>query len=223
MKEYGLFDIIGPIMVGPSSSHTAGAARLGFVARGIAGESIQHAKISLHGSFASTGYGHGTHLALLAGLLGLRADDDRLSQAFQLAEAAGLTYEFAEIFIPNVNANTVLFELTGQSGETYTVLGSSLGGGKINIVEFNGFKVNFNGQNPTILCGHIDQPGMVAKVSSFLAANGYNMASAHLLRKGRGEEAMLLVELDMPAKDYFQETLANFEGMLMVRVLPELI
>ncbi len=223
MKEYGLFDIIGPVMVGPSSSHTAGAARLGFVARGIVGEPIVKAKIYLHGSFASTGYGHGTHLALLAGLLGMRADDDRLSQAFDIAKEQCLAFEFAEKFIPNVNANTVLFHLTGASGEDYSILGSSIGGGKIKILEFNGFKVNFNGQKPTILCGHIDQPGIVAKVSSFLAANGYNMASAHLLRKGRGEEAMLLVELDVPAKKHFQETLADFEGMLMVRVLPVLV
>ncbi len=192
----GLFDIAGPIMVGPSSSHTAGAVRLGAMARIILGERPAEAQIKLHGSFAQTCRGHGTDKALIGGLLGFAPDDERIKAALTLAAGRGLKYSFSTVELPDVHPNTALLKLTGVSGQTRRVVGASVGGGNILITRIDGYPVRVTGQYHTLITIHDDKPGVIAVVTKKLAEEGVNIAFMQVSRQERGEEALMVIEAD---------------------------
>lgn len=191
-----VFDIIGPIMVGPSSSHTAGAVRIGGMVRRILGELPQSALIRLHGSFAQTYKGHGTDRALIGGLLGFAPDDLRIKASLDLAREAGLEYQFVPENLGDVHPNTVLITAVGVSGKQVEVMGCSVGGGNILIRQVNGVDVEFNGQYYTLIIPHQDTPGEVAAVTTILAHRKINLARMNLYRSRRGGEATMIIETD---------------------------
>lgn len=191
-----LFDIIGPVMVGPSSSHTAGAARMGLIAREILGDTPSTAIISLHGSFAKTYQGHGTDRALVGGLLGMRIDDPRLRDSLTLAREAGLTVEFRQVQLRGAHPNTAILAVTGQKGKTITLKAASIGGGAIRILSMNGLDVGFSGEENTIVVQHRDTPGVIAKVSGLLSSLDINIATMRVFRRQAGAEAVMVLEVD---------------------------
>jgi len=191
-----VFDLLGPIMVGPSSSHTAGAVRLGAMARKILGEEPVEGTISLHGSFAKTGKGHGTYLALIAGLLGMAPDDERIPEAIKMANERGLNFSFINADLGDVHPNTVKFELFGKTGCHAQVVGSSIGGGTIVIREINDFQVEISGDYPTLVILHQDLPGLVAQVTLLLATAQTNIARMLVSREKRGAQALMVLETD---------------------------
>lgn len=196
MKVGSVFELLGPVMVGPSSSHTAGAVRLGLLAAQIFGEKVVHAKIFLHGSFAETGQGHGTQLALMAGLLGMYPDDERIRQARMMAEKEGMSVTFERANLGDIHPNSVKFLLTGDKGSNASVTGSSLGGGKISITEVNGFEVAFSGEYAALIVIYADYPGMVAEITGKLAILKINIAQMKVTREGKGKDALAVIETD---------------------------
>ncbi|WP_298839155.1 L-serine ammonia-lyase, iron-sulfur-dependent subunit beta [Clostridium sp.] len=196
MKEYSAFDILGPIMIGPSSSHTAGAVRLAKVASIIAGKNIMSVKFVLHGSFAKTYKGHGTDKALIAGILGMDPWDDRLKDSMNIAKEAGLKVEFAFADLGDVHPNTVKFVITKKSGRVIEIIGSSVGGGNILIFKVDGEAVEFTGNYPTIIVRHKDIPGMISKVSTILYEGNVNIAFMNVYRNSRGLNATMVFETD---------------------------
>lgn len=201
MKAGSVFDLLGPIMVGPSSSHTAGAVRLGLMARKILGNNIKEAGILLHGSFAETGKGHGTNLALTAGLLGMQPDDERIRFASKMAEEAGVTITFERTNLGEVHPNSVKFFLRGQGGEKAEITGSSIGGGRIVITEVNEFPVEFMGEYPTLILQYADSPGMVAEITRILAVARINIAQMKVAREGKGKRALAIIETDEKVRE----------------------
>ena len=195
-----LLDIIGPVMVGPSSSHTAGACRLGLLARCLTGGTPQRARIELHGSFARTGEGHGTDKAIVGGLMGFRPDDERLRTALQIAEQEGLDYQFEKTTLGDagvVHPNTV--RMTIERGERATVMvGSSLGAGRVLVTEIDGYPVEVTGNYHTIVLVAEDVRGSVARIAGVLAEEGLNIATLRLTRKERGGDAFMVIEIDEP-------------------------
>ncbi|MDQ6831459.1 MAG: L-serine ammonia-lyase, iron-sulfur-dependent subunit beta [Gemmatimonadota bacterium] len=195
-----LLDIIGPVMVGPSSSHTAGACRLGLLARGLVGGTPERAQIELHGSFARTGEGHGTDKALAAGLMGFRPDDERIRDALDIMEREGLAYRFSKTTIDaDAHPNTV--RLTLERGDrTATMIGSSLGAGRVLVTEIDGFPVEVSGNYHTIVLVAEDVKGSVARITAILADDEINIANLKLTRKQRGGDAFMVLEVDeLPA------------------------
>ena len=209
-----VFDIIGPVMIGPSSSHTAGAVRLGYVARTILGEQPVKAEIQLSGSFAQTYRGHGTDKALIAGILGFLPDDVRIRDSLAHAAELGLDYRFLCENIPNSHPNTARITLTGAAGETVAVQGASVGGGNILVDELNGMAVHVTGQNNTLVVLHKDKPGAIAAVTNFMAYSGVNIGSFRLARPQKGGTAVMTIEVDGDIPDVLAESL---------RILPNII
>lgn len=201
MKSVGVFDILGPIMVGPSSSHTAGAARLGKVARSVANGPLKSVKFLLHGSFGKTYKGHGTDRALVAGILGMEPSDIRLRDSLQIAKNEGLDFEFIEQDLGDVHPNTVKFIMETKKGNSCEVVGSSIGGGSIQITEVNGNKVEFTGDYPTLIISHQDVPGAVSKVTSILYKEDINIAFMKVFRKQKGKGATMVFEVDNRLND----------------------
>lgn len=209
IRGLSIFDIIGPIMVGPSSSHTAGAVRLGQVARSIFGEDPASVLIELHGSFAETGRGHGTDRALVAGLLGFEPSDERIPESFELARAAGLRFEFKDTDLgENQHPNTVHFVLTSP-GRQMEITGASIGGGMIAITRLDGFPVNLTAEFETLLIVGEDRPGTINAVTGKLFEEHINVAFFNLARDQRGGQAIMIVETDQAVPDrlveFFQE------------------
>jgi L-serine dehydratase len=196
MRNYSAFDIIGPVMVGPSSSHTAGAARLGKIARLIAGGEIRNVHFMLHGSFAQTGKGHGTDKALVAGILGMEPQDDRLKESLEIAEERGIGVEFSPVDLGDVSPNTVKFVITNADGAVTTVVGSSIGGGNVVIIQVDGDETEFTGAYPTLLVHHLDMPGMILKVCEVLYDRKVNIVSLKVFRSGKAADASMVFELD---------------------------
>lgn len=191
-----LFDILGPVMVGPSSSHTAGAVRIGFVASRLLKDVPQHADIILHGSFATTGLGHGTDKALIAGLLGMEPDDIRIPHSFELAEQNGLTFTFANQTLKDAHPNTAVLKLTGKNGKQLEIQAASIGGGRIMIHKLDGIPVVFSAEKPTLIVYNQDQPGCVAQVTTSLSERNVNIATMNLYRDKRGGFAVMVLETD---------------------------
>jgi L-serine dehydratase len=193
-----LLDIIGPVMVGPSSSHTAGACRLGLLARCLVGGTPQRAKIELHGSFARTGEGHGTDKAVVGGLLGFRPDDERLRTALDIAERDGLEFRFEKTTLgeeADVHPNTV--RITLERGDRHAVMmGSSLGAGRVLVTEIDGYPVEVTGNYNTIVLVAEDVKGSVARIAGILAEHSINIATLKLTRKQRGGDAFMVIEVD---------------------------
>ncbi len=205
-----LFDIVGPSMIGPSSSHTAGAARIGFMVRRILGEPVAEAHLFLFGSFAATGKGHGSDKALVAGLLGLHIDDEKLPISFELAKKSGLIFSFQNSAKPMPHPNTVRVIATGISGKTLDIVAFSVGGGRILVHQINDINVEFSGDLHTLIIIQRDQPGVVAAVANALASHQINIAIMKLYRNNRGGDAIMVIETDQrPA-----ETVAGFINKL---------
>lgn len=211
-----IFDIIGPVMVGPSSSHTAGACKIGYVARKLLAQPVAKAEILLHGSFLATGKGHGTNLALVAGLLGMKTDDKRIPDSYALAKEAGMEFSFGAVDLKNVHPNAVLLKLTGTDGRYLEVIGESVGGSVINIASINGKAANFSGDYPTLIIQNRDLPGLVAQVTSELAKRMINIATMKLNRSTRGEDAVMIIECDHEVWDSAVNWLRNLEGVKSV-------
>jgi L-serine dehydratase len=191
-----LLDIIGPVMVGPSSSHTAGACRLGLLARGLVGGTPHRARIELHGSFARTGEGHGTDKAIVGGLMGFRPDDERLRTALEIAEHEGLDYRFDKTTIADdAHPNTV--RMTVERAERSSVIvGSSLGAGRVLVTEIDGYPVEVTGNYDTVVIVAEDVKGSVARIAGILAEHDVNIATLRLTRKARGGDAFMVIEVD---------------------------
>lgn len=212
-----LFDILGPVMVGPSSSHTAGAVRLGRTARRLLGEGTpRSAAITLYGSFAATGHGHGTDRALIAGLLGFQPDDERIAHSFDLAHDTGMAFTFTLSRTAEEHPNTARIDLVGESGKTLSMTGCSLGGGRIMVVEMNGLRANFSGDLPTLIVQNVDQPGHVSKVTSMLAQKGVNIATMQLYRDHPGGNAVMIIETDKAVPQESLTWLESCEGIIRV-------
>ena len=211
MKTVGVFDILGPIMVGPSSSHTAGAARLGKVARAIAGGDIAEVTFLLHGSFGKTYKGHGTDRALVAGILGMEPSDLRLRDSLSIAADMGLKINFKEYDLGDAHPNTVKFIIKGNSGKEYEMVGSSIGGGSIEVTEVNNNKVEFTGAYPTIIISHVDVPGVVSKVTGLLYSKAINIAFMKVFRSQKGKEATMVFEVDNEVTTEIVELLKSIE------------
>lgn len=214
-----IFDIMGPVMVGPSSSHTAGAVKIGYISRRLLGEELASAKILLYGSFLTTGKGHGTRKALVAGLLGMKTDDIRIPEASEIAERAGIEVEFGEALLKEAHPNTAQLFLTGVSGRTLEIIGQSLGGSRINIAEIDGIETNFSGDHPTLVVHNQDQPGHVSEVTSMLAHKSVNIATMQLYRASRGGEAVMVIECDQEVPIEGIEWLKKVEGVNKVTYL----
>jgi L-serine dehydratase len=193
-----LLDIIGPVMVGPSSSHTAGACRLGLLARCLVGGTPDRARIELHGSFARTGEGHGTDKAIVGGLMGFRPDDERIRDALGIAEREGLDYRFEKTTLGEeneVHPNTVRMTLE-RGDRSSVVVGSSLGAGRVLVTEIDGYPVEVTGNYHTIVLVAEDVPGSVARIATILADDEINIATLRLTRKQRGGDAFMVIEVD---------------------------
>ena len=192
-----IFDIVGPIMVGPSSSHTAGAVRIGYVAGKLLEEPIKKAEILLYGSFLATGEGHGTRKAIVAGLLGMHPDDYKISRSFEIAKEKGLTFSFTPNELEtDIHPNTVDIHMVNNNGQEMTVRGESLGGGKVRIVKINSVQVDFSGEYSAIIVIHQDKPGVAAYITKCLSDRNVNIAFMRLFRESKGEIAYTIVESD---------------------------
>ena len=216
----GVFDIIGPVMIGPSSSHTAGAARLGLMAGKILGERPVKAEILLHGSFAQTYRGHGTDKALIGGIMGFNPEDMRLREALTLAQEAGLVYSFAPVDIPEAHPNTAVIKLTGEKGRVIRIEGASVGGGNIRITRIGDFDVDLTGQYPALIIVHKDRPGVVNGVTSILARYKINIAYMRVSRKMPGQEALMIVETDDELSTEVVEDCCEIPRLLTAFAIP---
>jgi L-serine dehydratase len=204
-----LLDIIGPVMVGPSSSHTAGACRLGLLARNLVGGTPERARIELHGSFARTGEGHGTDKAIVGGLMGFRPDDERLRDALDIAEREGLDYRFEKTTLgeeATVHPNTARFTIARGDREAVMV-GSSLGAGRVLVTEIDGFPVEITGNYNTIVLVAEDVKGSIASIATILAANAINIATLKVSRQQRGGDAFMVWEVDERPDERVRDTL----------------
>ena len=215
-----VFDVIGPVMIGPSSSHTAGAVRLGRLGRAVFGEQPADARITLHGSFASTGRGHGTDLALVAGLLGYAPDDVRIRTADAEARAASMDVTFTEGDLGEVHPNTARLKLSSADGRTVTVQGSSVGGADVVLTAIDDFDVAITGELPVLIVEHQDQPGVIASVSAVLARYGANIASMEVSRERRGARALMVIETDEPVEAAAIAAIAAGDGVTGTRGVP---
>ncbi len=208
-----LFDILGPVMVGPSSSHTAGAVRIGYIASKILEDIPVHADIVLHGSFATTGIGHGTDKALIAGLLGMAPDDIRIPKSFELAAKQGLTFTFTNRTIKDAHPNTAVMKLMGKEGRSLEIQAASIGGGRIMIHKLDGVQVVFSAEKPTLVVYNQDQPGCVAQVTSTLSERSVNIATMNLYRDKRGGFAVMVIEMDQPISRDVMPMLHKLSGI----------
>lgn len=211
-----IFDMMGPVMVGPSSSHTAGAARIGNMGRTLLGEEVARADIGLYGSFAETGFGHGTDHALLAGLLGMKPDDLRIPNAYEEANRAGMAYSFRTVELRDAHPNTALLELTGKSGKKLTLQAASIGGGAIVVNKIDGIDVNFTGDFNTLIVRNQDESGSVAAITSILSQVHINVANMSVNRHRRGGDALMVIETDQHIKPRQVEFLSELPGILSV-------
>ena len=209
-----IFDLIGPIMVGPSSSHTAGAVRIGYVARKIFREEPKKAEIILHGSFAATGRGHGTDRALVAGLLGMHPDDSRIPDSFEIAEERGLDFRFESRELRGAHPNTAKIKLTAADGRELEMSAASVGGGRIEVRELAGMPMRFTADKPTLIISNNDKPGSIAKVSEVLSREKINIATFNVNRSSRGGRAIMVIECD---------SIVSLEALQHIAASPEIL
>ncbi|MCQ4865030.1 L-serine ammonia-lyase, iron-sulfur-dependent subunit beta [Pseudoflavonifractor phocaeensis] len=214
-----LFDIMGPIMVGPSSSHTAGAVRIGLITRKLLGRPPVRSELLLHGSFAATGKGHGTDRALVAGLLGMGPDDPDIPRSFALAERAGLLVRIGSVVLRGAHPNSVLLKVEDERGNTLEVNASSLGGGRVRVNAIDGLDASFTGDYPTLIIRNEDRPGAVAEVSAILSRRKVNIATMQLYRNMRGGLAVMVMESDQDIWQEAVEELRSCPGIVRVTYL----
>ena len=215
-----VFDILGPVMIGPSSSHTAGAARIGRIALALLGAPAVKADILFHGSFAKTYKGHGTDKALIAGIMGMNTDDIRIRNAPELARQQGLEVNISTGDIDGAHPNTARVTLTDKEGRSITLQGSSIGGGNILVQEVNGMDVSITGQHTTLIVRHLDTPGTIADVTEVLRDADVNICNFTLSRQAKGGEAIMTIELEGNFGDELNdhiEALPNIYSSTMLR------
>ncbi len=214
-----VFDIIGPRMVGPSSSHTAGALRLGLLARALLGRTPERATIGLHGSFATTYQGHGTDRAVVAGLLGMAPDDPRIPDSLAVADQEGLVVSFETIDLGAVaHPNTLRFDIAA-GGDNVSLVGASVGGGAIEVSEVNDRTVDLSGRFDTLLIQARDVPGTTATITQRLAATDINIAFLEVGREKRGREAMMIIQTDHAIPDSIVDEIEKYEWVISTRRL----
>jgi L-serine dehydratase len=217
-----ILDILGPIMVGPSSSHTAGAARIGKITRMILQSQPETADIFFHGSFAETYQGHGSDRAVLGGLLGFDPDDEQIRNSVTLAKQKGLAFTFNTIELADAHPNTILIEAHSADGKSVRVQGASIGGGNITIQMIDNSKVSFNGEYDTLIVHHDDQPGVIALVSGVFGTQRINIAGMKDFRDQRGGHAIMVIETDgdLPPKiDNAIEGLPYVHKVILIKAL----
>ena len=217
--DISIFDVIGPIMIGPSSSHTAGAAKLARIARIISGDNIKKVSFGLHGSFAQTYKGHGTDKALVAGALGMNEDDENINNSFEIAKNKGFEYEIYEIQLYGVHENTVKMTFEMQDGAKNVIIGSSIGGGEIMISNINGFETEFNAKTPILLIRQKDLPGVVSEVTKILAKDNINIGVMKLSRKEKGSDAFCAIETDNEISNKVVEDIRCVANIISVQAL----
>ncbi|MGD6962893.1 L-serine ammonia-lyase, iron-sulfur-dependent subunit beta [Fictibacillus phosphorivorans] len=200
MKYKSVFDIIGPIMIGPSSSHTAGAARIGRVARSLFGRKPKFATISFYGSFAKTYRGHGTDVAIVGGILDYDTFDTRIVDALTIAKQEGIQVKMTAEDAITDHPNTARV-IIGDETDRIEVVGISIGGGKIEITELNGFELRLSGNHPALLIVHNDKYGAIAGVANILAKHEINIGHMEVSRKEKGKEALMVIEIDQNADE----------------------
>lgn len=222
MKKFSAFDILGPIMIGPSSSHTAGAARLGKIAGIIAGEKIKKVQFLLHGSFAQTYKGHGTDKALVAGILGMDPWDEQLRNSIEIANNLGLEIMFIERDLGDVHPNTVKFIIEKSDGQVSEIVGSSIGGGNIIITQVDGENIEFTGEYPTLIIKHRDVPGMVSRVTSIMYEENINIAFMKVFRGSKGEKATMIFETDNYLPQGLIERIRGVSNVSSIKVINSL-
>ncbi len=211
-----LFDIIGPVMVGPSSSHTAGAVKIGYVSRKLLQEPVASVEVLLYGSFLLTGDGHGTGLAIVAGLLGMLPDDARIPHSLEIAEAQNMKVTFGKAELKEGHPNSVLLKLVGTKGRNLEVVGQSLGGSVINIASIDGLSANFSGDYPTLIVHNEDQPGHIADVTGMLSECSINIATLQLYRESRGGNAVMVLECDQEVPESVLDKIEKSNGIQKV-------
>ena len=211
-----IFDILGPVMVGPSSSHTAGAVRIGRMARTLLGAEPVRAEIGLHGSFAETGQGHGTDRALVAGLLGLKPDDLGIPDSFAIADNQGLAFHFHTVSLREAHPNTTVIEVSSADGKHLTLQAASTGGGRIRVDRLDGVEVNFTGIFNTLVIRHQDVAGELSRILNELSVSGINIANMRLCRDRRGGDGLTVVETDQRIPADALERLRAVYGVLTV-------
>lgn len=209
-----IFDIIGPIMIGPSSSHTAGACRLGLVARRILESEPVKADIFLSGSFARTYKGHGTDRAILAGILGFKPDDVRLRDSREIAHERGLEFNFIMQDIDDLHPNSARIVLISAEGNKADIVGSSIGGGSVTISEVNGLKVKFDASSPTFIVVHYDRKGTVSKITGVISSFGMNIATLELTRSKKGGSAIMCLTIDGEVDPRINEEIEKIENVI---------
>ncbi|MCZ0703389.1 L-serine dehydratase [Natronobacillus azotifigens] len=215
VKYNSVFDIIGPVMIGPSSSHTAGAVKIGRAARHLFGGNPVFADIHFYGSFAKTYRGHGTDVAIVAGLLDLDTDDQRIPNAFQLAEEQGLKFHFIEENTAVNHPNTVRIKVS-DGKESLELVGISVGGGKVEITELNGFNLHLSGNHPAVLIMHNDRFGAIASVTKILAKHEINIGRMEVARKDIGKEALMTIEMDQKIDIEVEKELRKAKHILKI-------
>ena len=199
-RKVSILDVMGPVMVGPSSSHTAGTARLGRVARELLDEDPVSVRFFLHPPLAATYRGHGSDFALVGGSIGLHVDEPRIPEAIRIAEQMGVEIQFSDEDLGEVHPNTVRIEIKGPRREA-EIIGSSIGGGVIEVFRLNGFQTRFKGDSPTLLLFYRDRPGMISEVTKVIAEESINIASLYCSRKQRGRDAFMQIDVDSPISD----------------------
>lgn len=217
MKNYSVFDILGPIMIGPSSSHTAGAARIGKIAKELTDTSFNKVTFNLHGSFAQTYKGHGTDKALVAGILGMTPSDERIRTSFDIAKKNNIEIDFIEKDLGYVHPNTVQIVFHYDDKDNFRVTGSSIGGGNVIITNINNNEVNFTGDYPTILVKYDDKKGIISKISSILANYDVNIATMNVTRANK--IATLITELDSQIDKKLIETISTIDEIIYITAI----
>lgn len=222
MSFISVFDVLGPNMIGPSSSHTAGAAVIAFLAQKMINGPLVRVEFTLYGSFAKTYRGHGTDRALLGGIMGFSTDDMRIRESFEIARKKGLEFSFlVNEEETEVHPNTVDIAMENAAGQKMRIRGESLGGGKVRIVRINGVKVEFTGEYSAVIVIHQDKPGVVAHITKCLSDRNVNIAFMRLFREKKGEIAYSIVESDGSLPEDVAEKLrenGNVHDVMIVQV-----
>ncbi len=225
MSFISIFDVLGPNMVGPSSSHTAGACSIALLARKMLGEPVRQVTFTLYGSFSKTYRGHGTDRALLGGIMGFSTDDERIPEAYALADRQGIEYHFfCDDRETEIHPNTVDIQMTGTAGTSVSLRGESIGGGKIHISRINGIVVDFSGDYDTLIVVHRDRIGMAAHITSCLSEGMVNIAFMKLFREAKGDTAYSIVEFDGVLSEETQQNIRqkqDVEQVMVIRIQEE--
>lgn len=219
MSNISFTEVLGPIMIGPSSSHTAGAAKLGFIASKINNNDFTKVDIILHGSFAKTYKGHGTDKAIIGGLLGMLPDDMNIKHSISISDEKGLNICITEDDLGYYHPNTVKFIFYNTDGSTHTIIGSSIGGGSIEIVEIDSFKISFTGEYPTLIINHLDRKGIISEITTILANNNINVATMSVSRLQKNKEASIIIESDSNITNDVKKQLKIINDIHSVKVI----